>query len=88
VGQGCLLYVPRQRIFHTFIFGVTRATLALRADGREKGLALDDRGPYPTDRRCDRRQLAGCGHRTLAVIASPVDPIADRRKGSHNGTAD
>jgi hypothetical protein len=51
-GQGCLVDAPREGVVHTFISdisGVTRATLVLRADGTETRLAMDDRGPYPTE---------------------------------------
>jgi hypothetical protein len=50
-GQGCLLDAPRDGVVHTFvadISGVKRVTLVLRAGGNETRLAMQDRGPYPT----------------------------------------
>jgi hypothetical protein len=50
-GQGCLLDAPREGIVHTFISdisGVKRATLVLRANGKESRFVMNDLGPYPT----------------------------------------
>jgi len=50
-GQGCLMDAPRQGVVHSFVHdlsGLARVSLVLRTANGEETLAMEDKGPYPS----------------------------------------